>query len=121
MFCHRQVSQLRYRIKDFDAVDAQVFLIEAHEPSRILETMKEASIEPGEVGVPILADTASTVAAAYGVAFQMSVHVELANRPGAFIIDRDGILRFAYRGATYSDRYYADDLLEELAVIRSGR
>ena len=121
MFCHLQVSQLRHTSRRFEEVGAQVFLIQANESSRILDSFKASSIEPEALGVPVLADAASCVSATYGVAYQMSVHVELRDRPGAFIVDRDGILRLAHRGASYNDRYYADDLLDELARLREGR
>ncbi len=46
----------------------------------------------------------------------MRIHVEQSNRPATFVIDREGILRFARRATTFSDRPTPDEVL---AVLRS--
>jgi peroxiredoxin len=66
---------------------------------------------------PLLLDPSLTVSATYGVAFQMRIHTELSNRPATFIIDRDGILRFAQRAQTFADRPKADEIIAQLKKL----
>ena len=48
----------------------------------------------------------------------MQIHTEWSNRPASFVIDRQGIIRFAHRAKTFNDRPKADDLLDELGTLR---
>jgi peroxiredoxin len=93
----------------------QVLVIESHEPYRIRETLKKSGVTPEQVEVPVLSDPAQTVAATYGVAFQMDDTIEWADRPAVFLIDREGVLRFAYLSESYDDRLDVKDLLAEQA------
>ncbi len=47
---------------------------------------------------PVLADPGFVASCAYGVAFQMRIHVDTSNTPGVFVIDKKGVLRWAHRG-----------------------
>ena len=58
-----------------------------------------------------------TVSATYGVAFQMRIHTELSNRPATFIIDRQGIIRYARRGRTFGDRPKLEEIEAELKKL----
>lgn len=62
----------------------------------------------------MLMDPSLTVSATYGVAFQMRIHTEVSNRPATFIIDRQGILRYAKRGEQFGDRPTPDQIVAEL-------
>ena len=55
---------------------------------------------------PVLADGGFLASCTYGVAFQMRIHTDTSNTPGAFLIDQAGILRFAHRGS--GPRNFAD-------------
>jgi peroxiredoxin len=109
---------LRNRLKDFDARSAQVLVVDPHESYRVRHLLKEAGFAPEDVHVPIRADPANAVSATYGVAFQMQIHTEWSNRPASFVIDRDGVIRFAHRAKSYSDRPTADELLQELGKLK---
>jgi peroxiredoxin len=111
---------LRNRLKDFDARGAQVLVVDPHESYRVRHMLKEAGFEPEDVHVPILADPAHAVSATYGVAFQMQIHTEWSNRPSSFVIDREGIIRFAHRAQSYSDRPTPDALLKDLAKLNGN-
>lgn len=66
---------------------------------------------------PHLRDNAGAVGAVYGIdPMAYAVHSEYINRPSVFIIDPDGIIRFAYRGTFWGDRPSIHDLL---AMIQS--
>jgi peroxiredoxin len=82
--------------------------------------LKEAGFELEDVHMPILADPAHTVSATYGVAFQMQIHTEWSNRPASFVIDHQGIIRFAHRAKSYSDRPTPEALLKELAKLKGN-
>ena len=66
---------------------------------------------------PLLMDGAMTVSATYGIAFQMRIHTELSNRPATFIIDRQGIVRYAHRGRTFGDRPKLEEIEAELKKL----
>ena len=69
---------------------------------------------------PVLADGGYRVSATYGVAFQMAVHTDLSNAPGAFLIDSRGVLRYARIGTgprNHQDRPSAEELLELIEAL----
>ena len=54
---------------------------------------------------PHLYDTAGAVSARYGTdPFEFTVHAEWINRPVTIIINRDGVVDFAYYGTFFGDR-----------------
>ncbi len=105
---------MREKLGELDKRDALLFAVDPHESYRVRHMLRDAGTEVDEVSFPVLADPASTVSASYGVAFQMQVHTERANRPATFIIDKQGVLRFAHRGKKYSDRPKLADIIDEL-------
>jgi peroxiredoxin len=133
---------LRDRTKDFKTAGARILVVDPHEPyrglhflkdpliesitrglseqesSRLRGLLKSANLNPEGEELPILADSARTVSATYGVAFQLKIHTEWSNRPACFIVDRNGILRIALRSKTFDDRRTADELLEALATLK---
>lgn len=64
---------------------------------------------------PHLVDRAGQVAARYGAQpLAYAVHSEYVNRPTVAIVDREGILRFLYRGTYWGDRPEVSDILRML-------
>lgn len=63
-----------------------------------------------------LSDPTAWVCALYGVAKQLVVHDEWVNLPAAFIVDKEGILRYAHigRGWPPSERVAPEELLANL-------
>jgi len=63
-----------------------------------------------------LADPTAWVCALYGAAKQLVVHDEWVTVPAAFIIDKNGILKYAHvgRGWPMSERAKPEDVLEKL-------
>ncbi len=115
MYCYQQTAQLCHESKSL-ARDRNLtaVIIESHEPYRVRETLKQGEVPPGDMPLPVLCDAAQTVAATYGVAFQMDDSIEWADRPASFLIDRDGILRYSYLAHTsFNDRPSLGDLLKE--------
>jgi len=115
--CHRQLAQLRSTIAANKELNAQLLAVDPHERWSAKYLLKEAGVSTDDVNIPLLMDPAQIVSATYGVAFQMRIHVEVSNRPATFIIDRDGILRYAKRATTYGDRPTPPDLVRELEKL----
>jgi peroxiredoxin len=108
---------LRDQVAEFDKAGAQLLVVDPHEAWSAKRFLKDVGLQSGDVGYPLLLDPAQTVSAAYGVAMQMRIHTELSNRPAAFVIDREGIIRYQRRAATFSDRPSAEDLLAEVRKV----
>ena len=95
-----------------------IFAIDPHESWAAEALLKEAGQKSDELPLPVLLDPSLTVSASYGVLFQMNIHVEESNRPATFIIDREGILRYARRAKSYGDRPSAADILAEVEKLQ---
>ncbi len=79
--------------------------------------LKETGIDTSEINYPLLIDPSLTVSATYGVAFGMRIHVEVSNRPATFIIDKQGVLRYARLGTNFSDRPKPAEIIEQLGKL----
>lgn len=92
--------------------------IDPHEHWSARHFLDEAGLKEEHVDFPLLLDPAQVVSAIYGVAFQMRIHTEISNRPATFIIDRDGVIRYARRGRAFADRPRVDEILRQLNELR---
>lgn len=100
---------------DFEAEDAEVFVIIPHERCR---TKWWAERTGGSV--KLLADSGYLVSAMYGVAFQMQIHTDVSNTPGTFLIDKQGVLQWAHIGQgkkNYRDRPTAAQILIQVKEL----
>lgn len=88
--------------------------VDPHERWAAQHLLRQAGYDDQRVGFHLLLDPALAVSATYGVAFQMRIHREISSRPTTFVIDKEGVLRFAQRGTSYADRPTTDELLEIL-------
>ncbi len=109
---------MRERLADFRRAGAQVLAVDPHDRWLATHLLKEVGFETSDVHYPLLLDPTNTVSATYGVAFQMRIHTEWSNRPATFIIDRQGILRFAHRGRSFADRPSPRRVLEKLRALQ---
>ena len=133
--CHHEFRDLIDLQDEFEARGITVATIECHDRFRCrLMTGQErppsyrggnlAAVQPqtayrGRIWWPHLADPAGAVGAVYGVdPLEFVVHSEWINRPSTFVIDRDGIVRFAYRGTFWGDR---PSIAETLEMLESQR
>jgi peroxiredoxin len=108
---------LRDKLASLQGLDAQLLAIDPHESWSAKYLLKETGFETSDVNFPLLLDPTQTVSATYGVAFQMRIHTELSNRPATFIIDKAGVIRYARRATTYSDRPSPAQIAEELKKL----
>jgi len=109
---------LREALAEFKGQNAQLLAVDPHEAWSAKHLLKDVGFTTDDVQFPLLLDPAQTVSAAYGVAFQMRVHTEWSNRPATFIIDKNGVLRFAQRAKTFADRPKASKILSELKKLK---
>ena len=116
--CHGEFRELIQLRQEFEAADVQVFTLECHDlfPCRV---MVGKELEPKywfsktsfkdsytkNIWWPHLVDRAGAVGAEYGVQpLAFAVHSEYINRPSVVIVDKDGMVRFAYYGTFWGDR-----------------
>jgi peroxiredoxin len=110
---------LREQITAIREQGAELVAVDPHEKWASQSLLKETGLSTDQLNFPLLLDPALTVSATYGVAFQMRIHAEWSNRPATLIVDRNGIVRYARRAETFADRPSPDDILSELAKLRS--
>ena len=104
-------------VKDLNAV---LLAVDPHEVWSAKSLLKETGFRTDDLQYPLLMDPAQIVSATYGVAFQMRIHTEVSNRPATFVIDRSGILRYAKRARSFSDRPSAKQIVSELRKLANG-
>jgi len=111
---------LRERLEEIRNLGAELLAIDPHERWSAKFLLEDVGFASDDVQYPLLADPANAVSAAYGVAFQMRIHTEWSNRPATFVIDQDGIIRYAKRGRSFADRPSARTILAELEKLREN-
>ena len=102
----------------FEKQGTQLIGIDPHESWSVKSLLKRSGFSTDDLEFPLLTDPAQIVSATYGVAFQMRIHTELANRPATFIIDKAGVLRYAKRGRAFNDRPTPRQLLQEIRKLK---
>lgn len=105
--CTKQLTAYNDDLDQFEALDAQVVGISAQD----LES-KEAFAGKHGFGFPLLADTDKAVAAAYGTLGPIGFP-----RRSIFILDRDGIIRYAHRAMAGMTFRPVDELVEVLEQL----
>ncbi len=103
--------QLQDVYQQFVQRDTEILVIDPQETFRVTDWQQKL-----KTPFRFLADPTAWVCAQYGVAKQLVVHEEWVNLPATFIVDKNGILRYARigRGWPMSERATPDELLEKL-------
>ena len=102
--CTKQLNAYNDGLEEFEALDAQIVGISAQDVAS-----KDAFVAKYGFDFPLLADTDKEIAAAYGTLGPIGFP-----RRSTFIIDADGVIRYAHRaiaGLTYRP---VSELIEEL-------
>lgn len=110
---------MRERLDDIRALGAELIAIDPHERWLAQYLLEEVGFAADDVRYPLLADPAMVVSASYGVAFQMRIHTEWSNRPATFVVDRQGVVRYARLGRSFADRPSPRTILAELRKLPS--
>lgn len=126
--CHNEFRELIQLKEEYEAQNVEVVTIECHDPYRC-RVMVGGEFQPeywftkqspqgfydGKIWWRHLIDPAGSVGATYGVQpMEFVVHSEWINRPATIIVDKEGIVRFAYYGTYWGDRPSIEQTLEML-------
>jgi peroxiredoxin len=113
-----QLGQLRARLSKLTDLNAQLLAVDPHDGFSAKFLLKDSGLTTDDLNFPLLLDPALTVSAEYGVPFQMRIHSEWSNRPATFVIDKDGIIRFAHYATTFNDRPKVETIEGELRKLK---
>jgi len=129
--CHGEFRDLIKSRDAFRAAGVKVFTLECHDRYRC-RVMVGKELAPKywfaqkpfqevyteKIWWPHLIDRAGAIGATYGVdPMTFAVHAEYINRPATVIVDKAGIVRFAYYGTYWGDR---PTIQQTLNMVRSG-
>jgi alkyl hydroperoxide reductase subunit AhpC len=129
--CHREFNEMIDLREEFKSAGVLPVTLEIHDRYRA-RVMVGKEVDPKywfakesfqqtyteQIWWPHLRDNAGAVGAVYGIdPMAYAVHSEYINRPSVFIIDPQGVIRFAYRGTYWGDR---PSMHEILGMIRTG-
>jgi thioredoxin-dependent peroxiredoxin len=106
--CTKQLNAYNDDLDQFEALDAQVIGISAQS----VESKETFSSKHG-FEFPLLADTDKKVAASYGTLGPIGFP-----RRSIFIIDRDGVIRYAHRAIAGLTFRPVEELIEEIEQLR---
>ena len=109
---------MRDKVEALSESNAVLLAVDPHEQWSAKYMLRGAGFTTDDLRFPLLMDPSLTVSAAYGVAFPMRVHVERSNRPATFVIDRNGILRYAKLARSFGDRPKPDDIVRFIQGLR---
>lgn len=133
-FCNKQLSGLQDRLGEFDAAGATVVAIS---PQTMDHT--EATVTKDSVKFHMLSDEGFKVGEAYGVKYELppamkeqlkKYKLDLSKFNGgegdslpltvSYVIDRQGVIRYAFIDPDYTKRASPDDLLAAVKQIKAG-
>jgi len=104
---------LRHKHAEFQALGAALVTV-----SPDAQAATSGLVERLELPYLVLSDPDLAAVDAYDVRHDNEPAGRLIPRPGAFIIDRDGRIQFAYKGDSVPDRPSEDALLDFLRTLR---
>ena len=130
-YCNQQLGQLGEADEAITGMGIQIIAISPDRPAKLRENPIE-----GEQSYQLLSDSGMTLTRAFGLAFRVDDEtleqydefgIDLADAageahhllpvPAVYLIDRDGVIRFAHWDADYSERLTADVLIDAARAI----
>ncbi len=128
-YCNTHLGELKAAETELRARGYEVLFLSADRPEILHSSLKD-DIEREAAGYTLLSDSGAAASRAFGVAFRVdaatvakykSFGLDLeqvaGNRehilpvPSVFVVDRGGVIRFAYYNADYTVRLSAEKLL----------
>jgi thioredoxin-dependent peroxiredoxin len=106
--CTRQLNAYTNDIEQFRNVGAQVLAISPQS----VESHESFACNQGGFGFPLLADTDKAVGAAYGILGPLGFY-----RRSAFVIDGEGVVRWAHRAVAGLTYRASSELVEAVRAI----
>jgi thioredoxin-dependent peroxiredoxin len=107
--CTVQLNEYSREISEFEDLDAQVLALS---PQGV-DSHEKFSEKQGGFAFPLLADTDKEVGRAYGILGPLGFY-----RRSVFVIDANGIIRYAHRSATGLTFKKSTELLEALQASK---
>lgn len=131
-FCNLQLRAYQSILPDIEAAGARLIALSPQRPDRAL-----AQRDKEELRFPVLSDTNGQAAAGFRVLFEVQDYIQdiMTNRlqvdltdyngvdrwilpiPSTFVIDRSGVVRYAYVDPDFMRRMEPQDILEQLARL----
>ena len=126
-YCNINLRFLQERLPDFKAAGASLFALTPELPDKSLSTSEKHSLE-----FEVLSDIGNAVGRRYGLIYKLTDGVaEIYNKSfdmnayngdksnelplaATYVIDTDGIIKYAYLDADYKKRAEPDDIIEAL-------
>jgi peroxiredoxin Q/BCP len=106
--CTSQLNAYTGDIGRFDAVNARVLAISPQD----VPSHEQFACRQGGFAFPLLADTDQTVAAAYGVLGPLGFY-----RRSTFVVDGDGVIRYAHRSVAGMSFRPVDELIAAVEAL----
>lgn len=126
-FCTRHLMALAEVEKDLTAAGFQILAISADKPAKLAETPNH-----DKLSYKLLSDASMNAAKAFGITFKVpdelvskykneyQIDIEASSgethhllpHPSVFIVDREGIIRFAHVNPDYKTRLEASEILK---------
>ena len=109
------MTQVESRRKEIDAAGAQLAFIAAEKRDGVWKPGK--FLEKHPVAGVFLLDEDRVATKAYGLHHALSTDALNIAHPGTLIIDRNGLVRYIYRGDNQHDRGPLDEVIEGLRLL----
>lgn len=113
-YCSAQTGRFIQHYQEFAKRDAELLIVypgPAKHIADFVQAAKTQSQSQGEVPFPVLLDEDFKMVERLGISGDMA-------KPSTFILDRQGQVRFAYVGATLTDRPSLKAILAELDSLK---
>jgi peroxiredoxin len=130
-YCQGQLTEWQGRIDEVRALGSELIAITPEAPSKAQATMNEH-----DLGFPILSDIKGQAAAGFDLGFELDqatqkrykgfgINLPAINAredwnlviPATYVVDADGIIRYAYINEDYTKRADPDEVLDALAAL----
>jgi peroxiredoxin len=136
-FCNLHLSELRHAIPEISAMGIDVLFLSGDRSELLISSLeRETQDRIGGLGYTILSDANAQAAVALGIAFKASDRTlqrrhergddiedsSMARHgvlpvPAVFVVDREGMITFAYANPDYKIRLSPDELLAAASAI----
>jgi peroxiredoxin len=110
------MAQLEPLKVDIESMGTQLAFIAAEKQSGIHKPAKFLASHP--VSFPFLLDEDRKVTKEYGLYHRVGLDAFNIAHPATLVIDRDGVVRYVYRGNNQSERAPTGQVLEAIAKLR---
>ena len=109
------MAQLEPRIEEIERSGSHLFYIAAEKRRGLWRPAR--FLEEHPISVPFLLDEDRSVTKAYGLYHRLGRDAMNIAHPASLVIDRDGIVRYIYRGENQHDRAPVEEVIEALKTL----